>query len=80
MPKKIKNPIATVVTENDGEQRVRADYGVESQGVKERRSVEITLLPTTLTDIHEETIAAINTEEGTTGEPVPDEPEESEPE
>lgn len=73
MPKKITNPISTVVTEIDGEHTVRADYGVVSDGVKERRSIEYTMTPQTITDIHEETVAAINAEEGTTGEPEPEE-------
>ena len=66
MAKKIKNPISVVVTENDGIHTVRADYGVTSEGVEERRSMEITLLPTTLNDIHEESIAQIHAHEGTT--------------
>ena len=78
MAKKITNPIATVVVHTDGEHTVRADYGVESEEVKERRSIEFELKPETITDIHEETIAAINAEEGTTGEPEPE--EEPEPE
>ncbi len=72
MPKKITNPISCVVTETNGVHTVRADYGVESEGVHARRSIEIELLPTTIADIHEETIAAINAEEGTTGEPTPE--------
>ncbi len=82
MAKKITNPISCVVTEVDGEHRVRADYGVScDDGIKERRSIEITLLPTTLADIHEELVAAINAHEGTTGDPEPEQPEpEPEPE
>ena len=72
MPKKIKNPIACVVTETDGVHKVRADYGVESEGCKERRSIEFELTPDTINDIHEQTTEAINTEEGTTGEPEPE--------
>ncbi len=73
MPKKITNPISAVVTEVDGVVTGRADYGVESDGIKERRSMEVTFLPNTLNDIHEEMIEAINAEEGTTGEPQPKE-------
>ncbi len=72
MPKKITNPISCVVTETNGEHRARADYGVDSEGVKQRRSIEFELLPTTIADIHEETVAAINAEEGTTGDPEPE--------
>ena len=72
MPKKIKNPISCVVTETNGVHRVRADYGVKSQGVEERRSIEFDLKPETINDIHEETVAAINAEEGTTGDPEPE--------
>lgn len=66
MVKKIKNPIATVVTEANGGHSVRADYGVVSEGVEERRSMEITLTPGTINDIHEEVIAQIHAHEGTT--------------
>ncbi|KKK66142.1 hypothetical protein LCGC14_2967060, partial [marine sediment metagenome] len=67
MAKKIKNPISVVVTENDGIHTVRADYGVESDGVHQRRSIDFELLPATINDVMEETIAAINDHEGTTG-------------
>jgi len=85
MAKIIRNPISCVVTETDGTHSCRADYGVESEEVKERRSIPreglvFTLTPQTINDIHEQTIAAINAAEGTTGEPEPDEPEEPEPE
>ncbi len=72
MAKKIKNPISTVVTEKDGVVRGRADYGVESDGVQERRSIEFELKPQTINDVHEETMQAINAEEGTTGDVLPD--------
>ena len=72
MAKRITNPISAVVTEVDGVVTGRADYGVESDGVKERRSIEVTFLPTTLDDIREEMVAAINAEEGTIGEPEPE--------
>ncbi len=72
MAKKIKNPISCVVTEVNGSHSVRADYGIESEGVHTRRSIEFELLPTTIADIHEETIAAINAHEDTTGEPTPE--------
>jgi len=76
MAKKITNPISCVVTEVNGVHTCRADYGVESDGVKERRSIVTELKPKTILDIHEETMEAINTEEGTTGdvisEPEPD--------
>ena len=75
MGKKITNPIATVVIRTDGESKVRADYGVKSEGVGERRSIEFELLPETINDIHEETVAAINAHEGTTGEPEHGDPE-----
>ena len=75
MAKKIKNPIAVVVTETDGVHRVRADYGVVCEhDIENRRSMEIILSPATINDIHEETIAQIHAEEGTT-ELVTDEPE-----
>ena len=67
MPKKIKNPISYVITLTDGMYRVRADYGVVCEhDIEDRRSMEITLLPATLHDIHEETIAQIHAHEGTT--------------
>ena len=72
MAKRITNPISAVVTEIDGVVRGRADYGVESEGIHARRSIEVTFLPNTLSDIHEEIVAAINAEEGTTGEPMPE--------
>ncbi len=72
MAKRITNPISTVVTEVDGVQKGRADYGVESEGIHARRSIQFDLSPETLNDIHEETVAAINAEEGTTGEPEPE--------
>ena len=75
MAKVIRNPISCVVTETDGEHRCRADYEVESDGVKQRRSIQFELQPGTISDIHEETMAAINAEEGTTGDAVPEEPE-----
>ena len=74
MPKKIKNPISYVITRVDGELRSRADYGVVSEGVEERRTIETTLLPTTLTDVDEESLAQIHALEGTT-EIETDEPE-----
>lgn len=80
MPKVIRNPISCVVTENDGEHRCRADYEVESEGIKQRRSIQFELEENTVNDIHEQTMAAINAEEGTTGDAVPEEPEEPEPE
>lgn len=75
MPKKITNPISCVITEKNGVHRVRADYGIDSEGVKQRRSIEFELTPQTINDIHEQTVAAINAEEGTTGDPVPEHPE-----
>ncbi len=66
MAKKIKNPISVIVCAVCSPQKSRADYGVISEGVEERRSMEITLLPTTLNDIHEESIAQIHAHEGTT--------------
>lgn len=74
MAKKIKNPISVVVTKDDDTFRCRADYGVVSEGVEERRSMEITLLPATLHDIDEEAIAQIHAHEGTS-EVVVEEPE-----
>ncbi len=71
MPKRITNPISTVVTETNGVHKVLADYGIESDGVKERRSWEFDLKPETIIDIHEETVEAINDHEGTSGEPTP---------
>lgn len=76
MAKRITNPISCVVTEVNGEHSVRADYGVESEGVHARRSIEFELTAPTINDIHEQTVEAINAEEGTTGEPTPEgEPE-----
>ena len=66
MVKKIKNPISYVIQREDGVLSCRADYGVTSEGVEERRSLVVTLLPTTLTDVDEEAIAQIHAEEGTT--------------
>ena len=67
MGKKIKNPISVIVTENDGVHRVRVDYGVvcDDHAIEERRSLEITLNPQTINDIHEETVAQIHAHEGT---------------
>ncbi len=74
--KKIKNPISYVITLTDGTYRVRADYGVVCEhDIENRRSMEISLLPATLHDIHEEAIGQIHALEGTT-ELVTDEPEE----
>lgn len=86
MGKQLKNPIAVVVTEVDGNHTVRADYGVISDGIVARRTMPITLSEQTINDIHEQTIAQIHAEEGTTDfyvepEPEPEpEPEEPEPE
>lgn len=79
MAKKITNPISCVVTETNGQHRVRGDYGVDSEGVKERRSLEFDLTPPTINDIHEQLVEAINAKEGTTGEPVPEVEPEPEP-
>ena len=77
MPKKIKNPISIVVTERDGVHTVRADYAVvcDEHEIENRRSMEITLLPATINDIHEEAIAQIHAHEGTTEIYVEPEPE-----
>ena len=72
MAKRITNPISAVVTERNGVVTGRADYGVESEGVHDRRSIEVTFNANTLNDIHEEMVEAINDEEGTTGEPTPE--------
>ncbi|KKK55303.1 hypothetical protein LCGC14_3075910, partial [marine sediment metagenome] len=45
----------------DGTYRVRADYGVVCEhDIENRRSMEISLLPATLHDIHEEAIGQIH--------------------
>lgn len=66
MPKQLKNPISVVITESNGEHGARADYCVVSEGVEQRRSMPITLEEGTINDIHEEAIAQIHAEEGTT--------------
>jgi len=73
MAKVITNPVSCVVTKRDGVSTCRADYGVASDEVHERRSIEFELQPTTIVDVNEETLAAINAHEGTTGEPTSEE-------
>lgn len=75
MAKKIKNPLSYVITRIGDTYKVRADYGVQCEhDIEDRRSMEITLLPATLHDVHEEAIAQIHALEGTS-EIVTDEPE-----
>lgn len=66
MPKKIKNPISYVIQRVDGVLTSRADYGVISDGVEQRRSMTTVLQESTLADVDEESIALIHAEEGTT--------------
>ena len=65
MAKKIKNPIATVITRVDGVFTCRADYGVESDGVEARRSMVVELKENTIKDVNEEVMKQIFEHEGT---------------
>lgn len=70
MAKRIKNPIETKVTKNDGVFTVHASYGIicDECGQDTRKGDDFTLKPETLTDINDEIMAQIHAKEGTTEE------------
>ena len=73
MAKKLKNPISYVIQRVDGTLTSRADYGVVSEGVEERRSMTTVLQQGTLDDVDEESLAIIHAFEGTTEIEEPEE-------